>query len=170
MKKITILIVAVTLLVSCSNPEKKAQKLIEKELQTSLNDPKSYESVNFGSLDSVFTSPSRDIDYIGYKSKYDVYTNAYEEQMAKVKLYSGLSIYYDETKFALEMAQIYLDTVEVVSAKMIEISTNFVYEFDGWKMKHTFRGKNAFGAVIVSSMMFYFDKELTKVYYSDPIE
>lgn len=39
----------------------------------------------------------------------------------------------------------------------------FVPEFTGFMMRHKFRAKNGFGAKILNSKVFYFDKELSKV-------
>jgi len=36
-------------------------------------------------------------------------------------------------------------------------------EFSGFMMRHKFRAKNGFGAKILNSKVFYFDKELSKV-------
>ena len=39
----------------------------------------------------------------------------------------------------------------------------FKKEFTGYAMTHTFRGKNSFGAMVLSKYRFFFNKELTKV-------
>ena len=64
-RTIVIITVAAATLFSCTSPEKKAQKLIKQQLKETLNNPKSYEPVNFGSLDSLmeeeFTKEYTDI-------------------------------------------------------------------------------------------------------------
>ena len=49
---------------------------------------------------------------------------------------------------------------EELQAKM---RAEFVPEFIGWSISHTYRAKNGFGALDISTDTFYFDKELTMV-------
>ena len=55
MKKLIIILCFVSLFISCTKtPEQKFQNLIKEYLTTVLNDPKSYESVSFGTLDNNY--------------------------------------------------------------------------------------------------------------------
>lgn len=53
MKKIMFLAVMAMFLLACSSNQKKAEQSVQTYLEENLNDPKSYESIEFGKLDSI---------------------------------------------------------------------------------------------------------------------
>lgn len=135
MKKALFIAMMALVMASCSkSPEQIAQQLIKKTLKEIMNDPSSYESVGFGSLDSTFTTLETNEDYV-----------------------NALNTYYElKENYGFEEARVYLN-------KAIEIKENFKSEFSGWKMSHSFRCKNGFGAVVLNEIDIYFNKELTEV-------
>lgn len=114
-KRILTFIALSVILFSCSNNTDRAKKLIKEELSKSLNDFKSYEPVQYGTLDSTFTS-------------------------------------FDDTKYRLD------DSLE-----MMEDKKGFKPILNGFRIEHSFRAKNSFGAYVLTKYYFFFDPELKKV-------
>lgn len=66
----------------------------------------------------------------------------------------------DDFNKAIDKAEEAAMKREELQAKM---RAEFVPEFVGWSVSHTYRAKNGFGALDISTDTFYFDKELTKI-------
>lgn len=127
---------------ACGSPEKTAQKLVKDYLKENLKDPSSYEPIEFGSLDTLYTSVAADTDYI---------------KLAKEATEYLQKAVYDD----------YGSGWGIIGMKLKEkadsIERNFVPAFKGWKMVHKYRAKNGFGALDLSTDIFCFNKELSKV-------
>lgn len=135
MKKTLFIAMMALVMASCSkSPEQIAQQLIKKTFTEIMDDPSSYEVVGFGSLDSTFTTLEDNVEYVAAYDAYQNYRENYE---------------FDEARVELE--------------KAIAIKESFKSEFKGWKMSHSFRCKNAFGAVVLNEVDIYFNKELTEI-------
>ena len=158
-RTIVIITVAATTLFSCTNPEKKAQKLIKQQLKETLNDPKSYEAVNFGKLDSAFTLIKENLDYIEANAGYEVYSQSTLDK-SNYEYFDSYKLKY-VVDFDLWNAEI--DTAKKYLAILEKMESEFIPEFKGWSMTHKLRAKNAMGAVILNEYIFYFDKDITKI-------
>lgn len=135
MKKVLVIAMMALVMVSCSkSPEQIAQQLIKKTFTEIMDDPSSYEVVGFGSLDSTFTTLEDNIEYMTAYNAYQNHRENYEFDEARVEL-----------------------------RKALDIQESFKSEFKGWKMSHSFRCKNAFGAVVLNEVDIYFNKELTEI-------
>lgn len=60
------------------------------------------------------------------------------------------------------------DTLAIFSQSEIELllkknRDNFKPKFEGYKMSHRFRGKNALGALVINESNYYFDPEISKI-------
>lgn len=158
MKKVLFVSIAALLVCGCSTPEKSAQKLIKDYLAANLNDAKSYEGVEFGTLDSVFTT-LKDTPYYRYKSKFDYFIN--EAQFATNML--GITYSKKESKEYEEKFNTSISEAEKYSQMADSVADAFVPEFKGWQMTHKYRAKNGVGALNISTAMVQFDKDLTTV-------
>lgn len=149
MKKLFIPAIAAAILASCANsPEKQAKQLIEDYITTNANNPDTYESVSFGSLDSTFSSY--------YAS--DRFKELDKQADAQGKLFDK---YMKENK--LDSAEIYLNEKQRLTELITSEAEAYKGEHFGWKMKHTYRAANNLGAIIIADNTFYFDKEITKI-------
>lgn len=150
MKKLinlVLLVVFSTIIVSCTSPEKKAQKAIKDYLQANLNDAKSYESVEFGKLITDSTE--------FYAPLYDY---AIEESA-----YKSDSLLYDEFHDNSDKAKM-LESENQLNEKKKEFEkakANFKSELI-YKMSHKYRAKNKLGAVILEENTFIIDKDFNK--------
>lgn len=135
MKKSTLIAIALSwLVIGCSSPEKKAKKLIEEHLSKTMNDFKSYEPVEYSKLDSTFTA---------YEREYTIVADTTVDGV-------------DDNRSSIER-QKEADAKEDLKEK------NFKPQFIGFHMNHQFRGKNSFGAMVISDYNFQFDKDLTNI-------
>jgi hypothetical protein len=172
MKRIFFNLLIIMFLVSCSNPEKKSKELIKQYMKEHLNDFGSYEPVKYGTLDSAFTSAMDTEDWGKYDKKYlefEEKANKETEKMNKLIDNMGFhSLYtYKEDKFTMETLKKNVnqdtDSMRFYNNKMKIMHENFVKEFKGWTLNHTYRAKNALGNKVIGNIVFVFDKEIDKI-------
>ena len=156
--------VFVMLITNCSvSDEKKAQSLIKSYLKENLNNPKSYEPIRFSTLDSVFTLLEHDRDYHISKVMFDLYNEEHGEIMRELRIYSGVRGQRDVNEMALQRASAVVDSMRVMSERITRIRNEFVPQFVGWQMEHEMRATNTMNALVKSTYVFYFDKEIAKI-------
>ena len=154
MKKFIVLLGVVSLLVSCSNSAK-YEKSIKDYLSKSLNDAKSYESVEFSSLDSTFSI------YFDTDEGRKLWNDKFDQESAIGTL--EIKIKYEdntETKALLEDSLTILKQ-DFAENEMLynEREKNFVREHVGYRIYHTFRAKNKLGALTLAKWSFQLDKD-----------
>ncbi len=164
MKKIMFFTLSAMLLIACSSPEKDAQKLIKSSLMETMNDPKSYESVKFSELDSIFTSVETDsalnVLFRNARRQLDKSESLMRESN---RILSFEPNYVERKKKLMDEAKLYLDSAETFRTSYEKAVANFVPQHKGWVMGHTFRGNNAMGAKILNTYLFTFNKEITEI-------
>jgi hypothetical protein len=156
MKKIFLLAIVLLVVTSCiNNNERKAKKLIEEHLEATMNDYSSYESMEFGSLDSAFSKFEDTKEYEGSLM-------AIESSKGQIEFYKKQVIERNNLFF-----KTYLEKEEIryseLKDELYKERSSYKGNFIGWNMSHQFRGANAFGGKIIGMMTFYFDKEITTV-------
>lgn len=169
MKKI--LLGAITLIVamlfaSCAtSPDDKAKKLIKDHLHETLHDEKSYESVSYGVLDSVFTTVYDDDLFVVSSAKFLEYKDKFDSEMKDFDLYSDMysQSYRNKALRAYNNATEYLDSITLYGTIADSIKRNFKPVFNGWSMNHSYRANNASGNKVIGHFRFYFDKDITKL-------
>jgi hypothetical protein len=150
------------ILASCSmSNEEKARDLICEYMKNHVHNAKSYEVVEFGNLDSTFTSLLDD----------SVFYNAFEKRLVCQKMRNQL---YDETQLWRKIDQnrynhynqklaLYVDSADMYYKQEQEARKRFIPQFDGFVMSHTFRTNNELGNPVLNKVAIVFNKELTKV-------
>ena len=160
MKKL-LLICSIVLLTSCASPAKRAQKLIKAHLKETMLDWNSYEPVKFGGLDSVYTTP---YDNEQYREVIKSQTRLMEDFVSEKRDFDfWIDIDLKRANKALEKMNACNDSLKYYDEFVRSFENKFVPKFKGWSMTHTSRGNNAFGNKIISTNVFYFDANLTKV-------
>ena len=157
---------------SCTvSNEKKAQKLIGEKLKETLHDYSSYESVKFGTLDSVFSTVMDDTTYIFIKLKYDSLLTETKEALEEVKQYEGMYSSYYRVRFnmALSEARRYVDSAKIYEPVIDNIEKSYLPFHKGWSMTHSFRSNNAMGNKTIGHFQYFFDLDLTKINDSNDI-
>ena len=143
MKKIA-LICIVVVFAACGSPEKTAQKLVKDYLNENLKDPSSYLPAEFGHLDSLYTT-------------FD--SQVFEDSFRRAKGEYDVAMFEDDFK----ASGLALEKMKQTQAEWEKAEKEFRPQFCGWKMSHKYRAKNGFGAFDISTDVFYFNKELTKI-------
>lgn len=170
MKNVLLVACSALMICACSTntPEKKAQTLIKEHLKATMNDPKSYESVSFGTLDSVFTNVTDEEVYIQHYAEIDRLNKGTDDlsyEATRLRIGGSASdlqeasVKTNEALALLDSAKVHIDAV----GKYID---EYTPRFNGWSMVHTCRGNNKLGALVLSTNRFYLDKDLTTVLYS----
>lgn len=159
MKKYILSIMAAMLMASCTStptPEEQAKKLITDYIMANANDPKSYEAVSFGTLDSTFSSY--------YASDRYKELDSIRENLEKRKIVYEMFLNWSNK------GNKYLDSIEFCLDKQIEINNKMTSEAEnykgnhfGWKMSHRYRAANGFGAITLGTTTFFFNKEFTEI-------
>jgi len=154
MKKLLFLIPFFVL--SCSNsPESKAKDNVKKFMLSKLDDPKSYESVSFGKIDSVFSPFNESKEGIELQHKEDELSERVmqlSDKIEKTESISELDKIIEENKELSKQRTAISDTI-------LNKSTSYKGNFCGYKIKHSYRAKNKMGALVLDSCIIELDKE-----------
>lgn len=166
MKKLLYCLIVGLAFVSCNtSPEDNAKKLIKNHLHETLHDEKSYESVSYGKLDSVYTTIFDDDLYVVSNAKFLSYSDKFDSEMKDFDLYSDMysQSYRNKAILAYNNATKYLDSIKLYGTISDSIKNNFTPAFKGWSMKHSYRANNASGNKTIGHFRFYFDKDITEI-------
>lgn len=155
MKNLFLISIIVILFSSCSSsPEKKCQSLIRENLLGRMNDPKSYESVSFGKIDTVMSQcPTTLYDSSQY---YLREANRLLDESDFVSTpEQGLKLCHESIKLQ--------DKSKKLLIQYEEQEKNFISKPESLKMEHTARGTNKFGGMITKTEVYVIDFEMTKI-------
>jgi hypothetical protein len=165
MRKVTFLslIILTFVFVSCTSREKKAQKLVENYLSYLSN----YNSLEFGNLDSLFSTYNNTVEGKDLREKSGI-TGTFYQRANELKV--ALTFENDPEKISLyeDSIRIYEVLADEFETKYNEKEKEYKSDFIGWKMKHRFRldyVPNIINAE--TTQMFHFDKDITKIIYTD---
>ena len=145
--------------------EDKAKKVIRNHLYTTAHDFKSYEPIKFGTLDSAFSSYTDLPDYETLYETFDSSQKAFNDLKDDIEIYGTLWALSSPRKIKEAEAQ-GKDLAKVIATTIDKIDSlrlNYVPEFVGWKMYHSYRINNVDGNSIISHFDYYFDPEVTKI-------
>lgn len=160
MKKLCVLLIVVVSVCSCmKSRERTAQSLIKDHLKKTMKDWKSYESVECGALDSTFVIYPE--TWQGKKDKERVSELKKRGEEFQAEATDAYSV--SKQVRLLDSAIYYLEAARTVQGYLIEKTKTYKGDFNGWRMVHTYRGNNSYGAKIIVTTVFYFDKDLTKI-------
>ena len=168
MKSNVCFLILILFLVSCSSPEGKARNAIKEKLKMTLNNFKSYESVKFGTLDSLFSDVTTSSEYEALKTKRESWIKLAEEEKKadeekiQTALKNGNPHHIPIIKEFSLMPRC-LDSAEAYLNKLKSVEKSYKPRFIGWSMTHLYRAKNLAGNYKLNNESFYFDKELSKV-------
>lgn len=148
---------------SCKqNPQKQAEGLIKKQLETSLHDIDSYESVEFGTLDSAFSQVENLEEYKEVVFWEEKYKHKCTVALNNAETYEEIGLYDTQSRYIKE-AETLLDSLKKYERRHFELDSLFTPKFIGWRLEHTFRANNPEGHKVISHRVYYFDKDLTKI-------
>jgi hypothetical protein len=156
MKKLIVLALVISIFSCNVSNENKAKTLVKDYLKNSLNDPKSYEEISWGKLDSSYSKIDlfSDEDYLRQLDRKadEISLNKYEPN----RTLNDMSRDIAELKSIQKKA----DSV----GKLIEYKkVNFKPQFERFKINHIYRAKNAMGGLIIQKNTFYIADDFSKV-------
>jgi hypothetical protein len=158
MKKIILGLVLSVVLCSCTkSPEEQAKSNISEYLKKNMDDPSSYESVEFGKLDTLHTSFSESKEGIELETKDSKLGDRVTELSNKLDL-PDLTL-NDIKNIQKENEQITKDRLainDIIAKKTL----TYKGSVNGYSMTHKFRGKNKLGAKILNEINFLLDTKL----------
>jgi len=159
------------ILIACNSPsrEEKAKRLIKDHLFKTLHDYKSYESVEFGKMDSLFTYIEDDSLYKYYIKEGYRFLDEVKDANSNLKIYAGLSTLRYRFDYYKAIAAEYNDSVSQYIRLAEKVKSNFTPLFIGWKMSHTYRAKSLNGNKGIHHYAYKFDKEISKIIGHDDI-
>ena len=138
---------------SCENKEKQADKLTEEFMRKNLNDPRSYQLVERGRVDSLF-SEFRATDEAQY-------------MLDKVKQITDSAARYSESLKTVPQAQKMLADGQRILEEYKKKQKKFKSQFLGYAFKVSFRAKNEHGALVRSYVVFRLNPEMDKLSIED---
>jgi len=164
MKKLLFAALIVIISSGCTN-EYKAKKTIEKYLSERLHDWKSYESVSFGEIDSLFQMMPDDPFYKIAEYKKSEYIDLVNKSLDEFDLYKDIYSDYSFRKqgIILDEAKIYRDSALKYTAYVDSFMVEFEPYFIGWKVDHSYRANNAGGNKVIGHYRFHLDEKLENV-------
>jgi hypothetical protein len=129
-----------------------------------MNDFNSYEPVEFGKLDSNFFFWNQTDKYLADSAAFEI-ENSYETIRTQSKDQVDLEI-QNADKGDVEVVRI-IQKARAQNQRrfdsllsLLRNDTLIPAKFIGYKMFHSLRGKNSFGAKVLEQKMFYFDSSL----------
>ncbi len=158
MKRILLLIL---LLSACSHFQTKqqiAQGLIKKYLDSTLNDPHSYESVSFTKLDTGKTSYTETPEY----DVLDSSITSIHDSLITERVDVNYPSLYNTTRIVRKIRKLMQDSL-LLDSKLNNLQNQFKPIQNCWFISHTYRAKNGFGALGLHTTIFKIDTNLSKV-------
>lgn len=138
MKKIILLICAITALCSCGGSdnqnEKKVREVVEAKLKTEMNDWSSYEFVSLEVVDTI-----KYIDNINFRKK------DFKERIEREK---GSHMNFSNSIEKDSLILIGIDSIQNAMGDKVNEDAAYLYDYK-------FRGKNKLGAVILEEYLIY---------------
>lgn len=163
MKRLLLIITCIIFIISSCTQEKikedKAKRLAIHELKISMNDWKSYESVSWGKLDTVCNQPP-----FSNKVYSDFIVKMFTYKLDSLKLSDSLkAISKTDKKYGTIIDSI--NHIKICISNTDKLCWEYLskYYLVGYRIKHSFRGNNGYGAKVLNTVQFFFDKSLTKV-------
>lgn len=163
MKKVIFMLLAVIAFCGCAGTtnESTAKQLIKERLKLNLHDYSSYESVEFGSLDSTFTTLLTDSAFFKAFTRRLAYQKARNESYENAELWKSVS--RERQKQYLGLEKQYQDSVTRYIAFEDSARNKFIPVFNGFAMRHSFRANNANGNKVITHNVYKFNTELSVI-------
>lgn len=142
-----------------------AESLVNKYLDSTMNDPKSYEPVKFGKFDTLRDSyefsPGKKLLQQKNDSLEKVAANDYHiamttENIKQIEIHKNL-LAADRSEQKDILLQEYTDSLKYKGKPI------------GWFILHTYRGKNALGALVLKTSKFYIKQDFSTVTTSEDV-
>lgn len=163
MKKLLLFAAAIlALLSSCEKTQQQIlQEMIEARLDTTMNNPKSYEFVSMTPIDSVMSEfkDEKEATLI----ELAITMNKAENKALYAKADAKYTFSYQERIGFLEQIGKNNEKIDSLTAKYIDKRDSYIPHITGYYTIFKFRGQNEFGAIVLNEYKVTFNKELTEI-------
>lgn len=166
MRKIGLFLIAVTIcLFACKQSnEGKAKSLIKEYMKQNLHDFKSYEPVDFSELRNAFSDIYYDTEFLSLEKDYDRLKGVYE----KYSQFEHKMASYGVSRKELQVYRSQTDSVINLQRENLKKREEIYNSFDfnkkiGLKLTHSYRAKTLGGNLKLTTRVFVFDDELTRI-------
>ncbi|SDS97704.1 hypothetical protein SAMN05216490_2217 [Mucilaginibacter mallensis] len=167
MKKTIFFIFIIIVFSSCSHfktKQQRAQNLVKLYLDSTLNDPKSYESVKFTPIDSAYSNYNLSEHYLQLKAKSDSVVAAFDEWKEQNPEFNGFGdLSHEKVLYFVKMNRYYSDQNIAILKQIANDGKLFKSKFSGYTIYNEYRAKNGFGALGLHGISFTVDSDITKV-------
>jgi hypothetical protein len=155
--------IIVFFLLSC---KQKPREVIVKDniksyLAKSMHDFKSYEPVQYGAIDSIYSSYHKSERNKELTDLFHKYHKDGEEALQKAE--SNFYINRSLGKYYSDMGKDFGQKLDSITKIMKKESKGFNPQFVGYEVLHSFRGKNVNGATVLSTEYFILDSALNVI-------
>lgn len=166
MKKILFLLTISISFFSCVlNDQQKAEKAVKDYLKTNLNNPKSYESVDFGKLVRnyvQFEETDESLSCLAKMKQLDDKIQLEKETYDKLQI-DNIVWNSKKSKHGLTESNLRQknnnEEYEKAKIQYNKKKSCYVKKQKGWAISHTFRGQNVYGAIITETKYFELNYE-----------
>jgi len=159
---------------SCGSDINKAKSLIKKELTENWADGTNYQPLEYGSLDSAYTSYTEDpkikslLEDIEKKAeileeKKDEIKDICQRMNIKVKMGTVTRAHLTNYQESVKKAKHLNKEIILEKAMVDSLRQSYIPTFSGYSLIHRFKEKDLLHMDVELSMKFYFDKNFTKV-------
>lgn len=162
MKKLLLFASAIlALLSSCEKTQQQIlQEMIEARLDSTMNNPDSYEFVSMTQIDSVMSKWENEKD----AEKIKIFISMYEAETDALNARAdNTSLSYNKRISLLEKGLKNLEKVDSLKNEYITKSLSYEPYLTGYYTIFNFREQNEFGAIVLNSYKVIFNKDLTEI-------
>jgi hypothetical protein len=171
MKKFLFIATIASMVLSFASCEKTKEEqlkdMIEARLDSTMNNPDSYEFVSMTPIDSVMSKWEEEVDAEKIKLLISIYDA--EVDVLNAKADNRTFSYSKRISFA-EKGLKNIEKIDSLKDEYIKKSLEYVPFLTGFYTTFKFRGENAFGAIVLNAYKVTFNKELTEIKSMELIE
>lgn len=166
MKKLFVFL-PIIILSACSHfqsKQAKAEAIVKTFLDSTLNDPKSYQSIKFTKIDTLWGGYLKTNSGMQLSQKLELEDDTIKVLQAKQEvLLDALNWNNAAYKKLKKAVDFFISESKADLAKMTDSANVIKGPFIGYEISNTYRAKNGFGALTVHKTKFEIDSNITKV-------
>ena len=149
----------------CSeSKERKAQQLIQQQMELTLQKSDDYKNVTFGKLDSVYTTLLDDTLFMEYNFQRLTYQRFSNVAMTDETDLNRISDRYVKNFLNTSEDEFnFVDSISKYRELEDSIKKQFIPQFTGWSMEYSFRTNNLDEKNGIIHSVYVFDKDITKI-------
>jgi hypothetical protein len=154
------LLLLLLILVACNSKitkQEQAEETVKLFLDSTLNDPRTYQSVKFEKIQPLIIS----LNDLPESKRLSFLTDSFNKEKKNLtKRFQVTSKEYDTENKRL------FDSIDKVVEKRLTLMNEFHIKFGGYILQHSYRIEDKKGSLVIDTVKFALDEKLTKVLYT----